>query len=146
MLYSRVMSAFSSSPAVVVDAAALERVGVALADATRRRLLLALLEGPAFPAELADRLVLTRGNVSNHLGCLRGCGLVRTQAVGRRVRYSLADPRLAHALADLVGLVLLVEHDRSDDSVCDAATGCCPVDTDRATSDDDTQDEVGHVG
>lgn len=116
------MDARISSPAVVVDAAALERVGVALADATRRRLLLALLEGPAFPAELAERLGLTRGNVSNHLGCLRGCGLVRTEPVGRRVRYSLADPRLAHALADLTGLVLLVEH---GGDACAPDSDCC---------------------
>lgn len=112
-------------PAVAVDAAALERVGVALADATRRRLLLALLEGPAYPADLADRLGLTRGNVSNHLACLRGCGLVRTTPRGRRVRYELADPRLAHALADLAGLVLLVEHEA--DAPCESDAGCCPA-------------------
>ncbi|MPZ64633.1 MAG: metalloregulator ArsR/SmtB family transcription factor [Pseudonocardiaceae bacterium] len=114
----------SNEPAVVVDAAALERVGTALADATRRRLLLSLLDGPAFPADLADRLALTRGNVSNHLACLRGCGLVVATAMGRRVRYSLVSPRLASALADLSALVLLVEHD--DGPPCDTDAGCCP--------------------
>ncbi|MQA84783.1 MAG: metalloregulator ArsR/SmtB family transcription factor [Streptosporangiales bacterium] len=114
----------SPGPAVAVDAAALERVGIALADATRRRLLLALLEGPAFPADLAERLGLTRGNVSNHLACLRGCGLVRTTSMGRRVRYELVDPRLAHALADLAGLVLLVDHEV--ESPCETGAGCCP--------------------
>jgi ArsR family transcriptional regulator, cadmium/lead-responsive transcriptional repressor len=113
-----------SGPGVVVDADALERVGVALADGTRRRMLLALLEGPVFPAELADRLGLTRGNVSNHLACLRGCGLVTATPDGRRVRYRLADPRLAHALADLASLVLVVAHD--DPAVCADGTGCCP--------------------
>lgn len=116
------------SPAVVVDAAALARVGTALADGTRRRLLLALLDGSAFPADLADRLGLTRGNVSNHLGCLRGCGLVRTRAVGRRVRYELSDPRLARALADLASLVLLVDHDSADGSGCAPEADCCPPD------------------
>jgi ArsR family transcriptional regulator, cadmium/lead-responsive transcriptional repressor len=108
---------------VVVDAEALERVGVALADGTRRRLLLALLNGPAFPAELADRLRLTRGNVSNHLACLRGCGLVTATPVGRRVRYRLSDPRLAHALADLASLVLVVAH--PDATVCAREDDCC---------------------
>ena len=93
---------------VVVDAEALGRVGTALADPTRRRLLLSLVEGPAFPSGLADRLGLTRANVSNHLACLRGCGLVVTVPVGRRVRYELADPRLAGALAQLASLVLVV--------------------------------------
>src|SRR5215510_4772086 len=107
---------------VAVNAEALARVGTALADENRRRLLLELLNEPAYPADLADRLGMTRGNVSNHLACLRGCGLVRTVPVGRRVRYELADPKLAHALAELAALVLLVD--------ADAATGepCVPGD------------------
>ncbi|MFF9018140.1 winged helix-turn-helix domain-containing protein [Streptomyces sp. NPDC014870] len=100
--------------AVAVDAAALARVGTALADENRRRLLLALLEAPAYPSDLAEALGMTRGNVSNHLSCLRGCGLVRTEAVGRRVRYELADPKLAHALAELASLVLLVDSADAD--------------------------------
>ncbi|MFF0341289.1 ArsR/SmtB family transcription factor [Kribbella sp. NPDC004875] len=104
--------------AVAVDAAALARVGVALADENRRRLLLALLNEPGFPSDLADQLGMTRGNVSNHLACLRGCGLVRTVPIGRRVRYELADPKLAHALADLAALVLLVDHEAGADEVC----------------------------
>ena len=89
--------------------AALARVGKALADPTRCRILLQLLERPGYPAELAASLGLTRGNVSNHLTCLRGCGLVVGVPEGRRVRYELADPRLRHALADLAGIVLAVE-------------------------------------
>ena len=93
---------------------ALARVGRALADATRRRLLLALLEGPAYPAHLADELGLTRQNVSNHLTCLRGCGLVVAIPEGRQVRYELADGRLAHALRDLLEVVLAVEPGHAD--------------------------------
>lgn len=92
---------------IVVDADALARVGVALADPTRRALLLRLVAGPAFPADLAELLGVGRTNVSNHLSCLRGCGLVSTEPVGRRVRYSLADPRLGDALAALASLVLV---------------------------------------
>lgn len=91
---------------VEVDLDALDRVGRALADGTRRRLLVAILEGGHYPAELADQLALTKANVSNHLACLRGCGLVVASPEGRRVRYDLADDRLAHALGDLCGLVL----------------------------------------
>lgn len=89
-----------------IDLTALGRVGVALADDTRRRLLVEMLRGPAYPADLSDCLGLTRSNVSNHLACLRGCGLVQAHAEGRRTRYELADPRLAHALEDLCALVL----------------------------------------
>lgn len=88
---------------------ALARVGRALADPTRCRILLALLDGPAYPARLADLLGLTRANVSNHLSCLRGCGLVVATPEGRQVRYELADGALAHALRDLADLVLAIE-------------------------------------
>ena len=82
----------------------LNRVGRALADPTRCRILVCLLDGPHYPTELADHLVLTKANVSNHLACLRGCGLVVATQEGRRQRYELIDPRLAHALGNLVEL------------------------------------------
>ncbi|MFV2197413.1 Cd(II)/Pb(II)-sensing metalloregulatory transcriptional regulator CmtR [Nocardiopsis sp. LOL_012] len=84
---------------------AVQRLGRALSDPTRSRLLLALLDGPNYPAALADQLGLTRQNVSNHLACLRDCGLVRTHAHGRQVSYELVDASLAHALEDLLRVV-----------------------------------------
>jgi DNA-binding transcriptional ArsR family regulator len=93
--------------------AVLARFGHALSDPIRARLLLALREGPAYPADLAELLGATRQNVSNHLACLRGCG---------RSRYELADGGLGHALGDLLGLVLAV-----DPAACPAVAedGCC---------------------
>ena len=93
---------------VELDDEALARIGRALSDESRRRILVALGSGSRYPSELADDLGLTRANVSNHLACLRGCGLVHAAAEGRRVRYDLADPRLATALDVLSGLVLEV--------------------------------------
>lgn len=87
----------------------LARFGHALSDPTRSRLLLALREAPGYPAELAELLNVSRQSLSNHLACLRGCGLVVAVPEGRRMRYELADPRLAHALADLLGVVLAVD-------------------------------------
>lgn len=87
----------------------LARFGHALSDATRSRLLIALCEAPAYPADLAEMVGVSRQGVSNHLACLRGCGLVVAVPEGRRVRYELADRRLAHALTDLVGVVLVSE-------------------------------------
>ena len=52
---------------------------------------------------------MSRQSLSNHLACLRGCGLVVAAPEGRRVRYELTDARLAHALGDLLGLVLAVD-------------------------------------
>lgn len=93
-----------------------------MSDPTRARLLLALREGPAYPADLADLLGVTRQNLSNHLACLRGCGLVVAVPEGRRSRYELADARLAHALGDLLGVVLAVDPQACPDS---ATEGCC---------------------
>jgi ArsR family transcriptional regulator, cadmium/lead-responsive transcriptional repressor len=81
-------------------------VGRALADGTRRRILLTLAGGPAYPADLALGLAVSRPAMSNHLSCLRDCGLVVGEPEGRRVRYRLVDRRLAHALTDLAGLHL----------------------------------------
>lgn len=89
----------------------LNRLGRALADPTRSRILLRLLDGPAYPAVLAEELRLTRPNVSNHLGCLRGCGLVVATPEGRQMRYELADSALAHGLADLLDVTLAVDGD-----------------------------------
>lgn len=82
----------------------LHRLGRALADPNRCAILICLLEGPHYPTELAQHLGLTKANMSNHLACLRGCGLVTITREGRRHRYELADPRLAHALEDLRSL------------------------------------------
>ena len=92
--------------APAIDLEALARIGEALADDNRRRILAHLLHGPAYPADLADQLDLGRSNVSNHLACLRGCRLITATPEGRRVRYQLADPRLADALAILSTLDL----------------------------------------
>jgi DNA-binding transcriptional ArsR family regulator len=91
---------------VLVNLDVLNRVGTALADPTRRKILVELISGPAYPAELADDLGTTRANLSNHLTCLRGCGLVTATAEGRRIRYELSDPRLGDALRTLASLEL----------------------------------------
>ena len=88
------------------DLGTLARVGKALADPTRRRVLVQLIDGPGYPAEMAAGFGATRANLSNHLTCLRECGLVTATAEGRRVRYELADQRLAEGLRLLATLDL----------------------------------------
>jgi DNA-binding transcriptional ArsR family regulator len=107
---------------LTVHADVLARFGHALSDPTRSRVLLLLRDGASYPADLADALGVSRTKMSNHLACLRGCGLVVAVPEGRRTRYELAEPRIAHALGDLLGVVLAV-----DPQVCaDAETeGCC---------------------
>lgn len=114
MLYSQCMLTLSSRVDVM------NRLGRAMADPTRSRILLSLLDQPGYPAQLARDLDLTRTNVSNHLSCLRGCGIVVAAAEGRQTRYEIADPHLTRAIGALVQVVLAV----------DDGTGCVDPDCD----------------
>ncbi|MEU9731654.1 metalloregulator ArsR/SmtB family transcription factor [Streptomyces sp. NPDC048002] len=108
---------------VATDVEVLARFGRALADPIRCRVLLILRDAPAYPAELAGALGVSRTRLSNHLTCLRDCGLVVAVPDGRRTRYEIADERLGHALDDLRTAVVAVESDRA----CGAAEAedCC---------------------
>lgn len=101
--------------------AVLARFGFAMSDPTRSRILLALSEAPSYPSDLADLLGVSRQALSNHLSCLRGCGLVVTVQEGRRVRYELADPQLAAAIAALLQVSITPDPEACDDP----AAGCC---------------------
>src|SRR3989304_1122212 len=48
--------------------------------------------------EIVAATGLSQSNVSNHLGCLRECGLVVCEQQGRYVRYQLSDTRVATIL------------------------------------------------
>lgn len=110
---------YFESMELLTQAPVLSRFGYAVSDATRARILLALSEAPAYPSDLADSLGVSRQSISNHLACLRGCGLVVAVQDGRRSRYELADARLGHAIKDLIGVVLAV------DPACCAPDGEC---------------------
>ena len=101
---------------------ALSRFGYALSDSTRTQVLLSLRETPGYPSDLADQIGVSRQILSNHLACLRGCGLVVAGPEGRRTRYELADPRIGDTLGQLMDLVLAV-----DPTLCPKsdAEGCC---------------------
>jgi len=100
---------------VATRVSVLARFGHALSDGTRTRVLLALKDGPAYPADLADQLGVSRQKLSNHLACLRGCGLVVAVPDGRRSRYEIADRTISRAIDDLLTVVLAVD------------PACCPT-------------------
>jgi ArsR family transcriptional regulator, cadmium/lead-responsive transcriptional repressor len=109
--------------ATVTNSEALARFGLALSDPTRAEILLMLRDGPGYPSELANRIGVSRQILSNHLACLRGCGLVVVEPEGRRSRYELTDRRIGRALDDLIGLALTV--DPACRCVVDSADKCC---------------------
>lgn len=108
-MYRRIVDTISRSEV-------LARFGHALSDPTRTQVMLVLTEGPSYPADLAERIGVSRQSLSNHLACLRGCGLVVAEPEGRRTRYELTDPALGAALTQLLTIALAVD------------PACCPPD------------------
>src|SRR3989304_2600296 len=63
------------------------------ADPSRLSIVEALRAGPLTVSQIAAVTVLSQPNASNHLSCLRDCGLVVSEQQGRYVRYQLSDRR-----------------------------------------------------
>ncbi len=81
----------------------------ALSHPIRLRVLEALrCEGALNVGQLVDRLGIGQGHLSNHLACLKNCGLVTTKAQGRYVYYHLADDRVPTLLD--VGEAIFRDH------------------------------------
>lgn len=97
---------------------AVTRLGHALSDHTRTRILVALREAPCVPSDLTNALGVSRQVMSHQLACLRGCGVVAVDKDGRNSWYRLADPHIAGALDELLKVRLFVDPD------CCSAEGC----------------------
>lgn len=67
-------------------------------DPSRLSILKVLRDGPFTVGEIVGATGLSQSNVSNHLGCLRDCGLVSRDQQGRYVYYRLSDSRVAGLL------------------------------------------------
>jgi DNA-binding transcriptional ArsR family regulator len=81
------------------------------ADPSRLTILDSLRNGERTVSEIVQATGFTQPNVSNHLSCLRDCGLVSVRQQGRFAYYSLSDDRVAK-------LLLL-----ADELLADAARG-----------------------
>ena len=68
------------------------------ADPSRLSILEALLDQERTVSDLVETTGFTQPNVSNHLSCLRDCGLVAVRQQGRFSFYSLSDDRVAKLL------------------------------------------------
>ena len=66
----------------------------AIAEASRRDILVALAGGEAAVGEIVDRLRLSQPQVSKHLGVLRAVDLVLVRADGRHRWYRVNGPAL----------------------------------------------------
>lgn len=67
-------------------------------DSSRLSILDALRNGPLTVGEIVEATGLSQSNTSNHLSCLRDCGLVVAEQNGRSVTYTLSDDRVGELL------------------------------------------------
>lgn len=67
-------------------------------DPSRLSILMALRDGPMTVSEIVEKTELAQSNASNHLACLRDCGLVSAEQEGRYVTYHLSDDRVGKLL------------------------------------------------
>lgn len=74
-------------------------------DSSRLSILEALRRGPLTVSEIIEATGLFQSNVSNHLGCLRDCGLVVAEQEGRFVTYHLSDDRVGDLMATAESLL-----------------------------------------
>lgn len=81
----------------MVEDPVLDRTYAALADPTRRALLVALRAGEARITDLAAPLPMTFAGVSRHVGVLETAGLVKRQVRGREHWLSLQPEALTLA-------------------------------------------------
>ena len=79
----------------LVPAAALFR---SLGDRARLAIVRCLSTGPARVIDLVAALGLAQATVSKHLACLRDCGLVASEPVGRASMFRLTQ----HSVADVL--------------------------------------------
>lgn len=70
-----------------------------LGDPTRLAIVHRLAAGPARVVELVQAVGLAQSTVSKHLTCLRECGLVDSEPVGRASLHRLTQPALIDLLA-----------------------------------------------
>lgn len=65
-----------------------------LASPIRLGVLRLLLDGERSVGDLIGEMGIAQPRLSNHLACLRNCGLVRTRRQGNFIYYAIADPRV----------------------------------------------------
>ena len=102
-----------------------DRLFHALADATRRDILLRTLEGPHNVSSLARRYPMSFAAVQKHVAVLEGAGLVVKHRKGRErlVRGNVDTMRRAHLLPEQLEAVWKGRIDRIGDMLADENNG-----------------------
>lgn len=82
-----------------------------LADATRFSVLQTLVDGEKTVGQIVDQAMQSQSNVSNHLKCLMGCGLVKNRRDGKNIHYSLRNSKVKRMINLASQIICEVESD-----------------------------------
>lgn len=83
---------------ISTDLAAAVSLFHSLADSSRLSILRRLSQGEARVRDLTDALGLAQSTVSEHVACLRDCGLIVARGEGRQNFYSVTTPEVIDVL------------------------------------------------
>ena len=64
------------------------------ADSTRLAILECLRDGEKTVSEIVEEIKQTQSNVSNHLSCLLGCGLIKNKREGKNIFYRITNNKI----------------------------------------------------
>jgi DNA-binding transcriptional ArsR family regulator len=67
-------------------------------DKTRLAILHSLKEGEMTVSEIVDKAQMKQSNVSQHLACLRGCGIIKSRQEGKFTYYSIRNDEILRFL------------------------------------------------
>lgn len=102
------------------------------ADSSRLTILETLRNSAMTVSEIVNTTGLSQSNVSNHLGCLRDCGLVVAEQQGRFALYRLNGEQVNqfldladHLLADVARGIYECTQIRLNDDGCDKDSSLC---------------------
>jgi DNA-binding transcriptional ArsR family regulator len=93
-----VNEAAAGVPAYTVGEVASADFFQVLSSPIRLAVLRLLMDGGRTVGDLMAELSIAQSRLSNHLACLRTCGLVTTRREGTFVYYAIADPRIREIL------------------------------------------------
>jgi DNA-binding transcriptional ArsR family regulator len=105
-------------------------VAAGCADPTRLAILLALQGGEHRVVDLIAEVGGSQANISGHLACLKGCGLVTDRPQGRASYYRISRPEVRQLLKAAEALLAAIGHEVTlctyySQPTADPAGDCC---------------------
>ncbi|MBB3112431.1 ArsR family transcriptional regulator [Paenibacillus phyllosphaerae] len=80
-------------------------------DKTRLQILESIKDAEKTVSQIVEDLSGNQSNISQHLACLKGCGIIVSRQEGKYVYYSLRNQQIAALLEAMESVFLQVEEE-----------------------------------